>query len=28
VFEYGKYAQLYVKKFEWKNLIEQYKQIL
>ena len=26
--EYGKYAQLYVKKFEWKNIIEQYKQIL
>ena len=26
--EYGKYAKLYVKKFEWKNIIEQYKQIL
>ena len=26
--EYGKYAKLHVKKFEWKNIIEQYKQIL
>jgi len=26
--ELGKYAKLYVKKFEWKNIIEQYKQIL
>ena len=26
--EFGKYAKSYVKKFEWKNIIEQYKQIL
>jgi len=26
--ELGKYAKSYVKKFEWKNIIEQYKQIL
>jgi len=26
--EFGKYAKSYVKKFEWENIIEQYKQIL
>ena len=26
--EFGKYAKSYVKKFEWKNIIEQYKLIL
>ena len=26
--EFGKFAKSYVKKFEWKNIIEQYKQIL
>ena len=26
--EFGKYAKSYVKKFEWKNIIEQYKKIL